>query len=133
MGIRIDWLNDEKRIIVFTVTGKWKWQDMFDAIELCHQMMDSVDYPVRTLFDVSHTMGWPANPLANMRKTTEYVHPRSSTVAIVGVGGLLQSIIDLFQRLYRFTNPNGVQFFSSRAEAIAYLEKQIQKEVALQR
>ena len=120
--------NKEKRIIIFTIAQKWKWQDMFDAIEQCHDMMDTVDYPVRTVFNVSHTMGWPPNPLANMRKASRYEHPRSSTVAIVGIGRLLQSIIELFQRLYRFTNPNGVFFFTTEEEAIAFLEQQISEE-----
>ena len=129
MGIQVKWLDNQQRIIVYTFANKWKWDDLFTAIETCHQMMDEVDYPVRTIFDVSHMVGWVENPIANMKRANEFYHPRSSTVAVVGVSRMLRSIITLFQRFTHFSNPNGVHFFNTLPEAVDFLHTEIAREV----
>jgi hypothetical protein len=125
MSIQVQWLDDTQRIIVLTMVGRWQWDEMFDAIEACHQMMDTVDYPVRTLFDFTRNVTWPLNPLANMRRANKLQHPRSSTVAIVGISRFFQAIVDLFQRFGNFSNPNGVHFFATMPEAVDYLNEQV--------
>ena len=130
MSIQVEWLDNKQRIIVLTMIGRWQWDEMFDAIETCHRMMDTVDYPVRTLFDFTRNMTWPLNPLANMNRANQLRHPRSSTVAIVGLSRFFQSIVDLFQRFGKFSNPNGVRFFATLPEAIEFLNGQIVDEVA---
>ena len=129
MGIQVAWLDKKQHIIVYTFTNKWKWDDLFAAIETCHQMIDEVGHPVRTIFDVSRMVGWVENPIANMKRANEFYHPRSSTVALVGVSGMLRSIITLFQRFTRFSNPNGVYFFNTLPEAIDFLNAEIANEV----
>jgi hypothetical protein len=129
MGVQVNWLDDKQRIIVFTLASKWKWDELFAAIETCHRMMDTVDYPMRTIFDVSRMVGWVENPIANIKRANEFHHPRSSTVALVGVSGMLRSIITLFQRFTRFSNPNGVYFFNTLPEAIDFLNAEIANEV----
>lgn len=125
MGVQVEWLDNRQRIIVFTVSGKWKWDELFASIETCHRMIAEVDTTVRTIFDVSHMMGWPLNPLENMKRANKFYHPRSSTVAIVGVSRFLQSIVTLFQRLVGFSNPNGVHFFDRLPDAIEFLNSQL--------
>jgi hypothetical protein len=129
MGIQVAWLDDKQRIIVYTFANKWKWDELFAAIETCHRMMDTVDYPVRTIFDVSRMVGWVENPIANMKRANEFYHPRSSTVALVGVSRILRSIVTLFQRFTRFSNPNGVHFFNTLPEAVDFLNIEIANEV----
>lgn len=128
MGVQVDWLDD-KQIIVYTFANKWKWDELFAAIEMCHQMMDEVEHPVRTIFDVSRMVGWVENPIANMKRANEFYHPRSSTVAVVGVSRMLRSIITLFQRFTGFSNKSGVYFFNTLPEAVDFLHTEIIYEV----
>ena len=129
MGVQVKWLDNKQRIIVYTFANKWKWDDLFAAIETCHQMMDEVEHPVRTIFDVSRMVGWIENPITNMKRANEFYHPRSSTVAVVGVSRMLRSIITLFQRFTHFSNPNGVYFFNTLPEAVDFLNTEMNSEV----
>jgi hypothetical protein len=128
MGVQVKWLDDKQHVIIYTFANKWKWDDLYAAIETSHRMMDTVGYPVRTIFDVSRMVGWVENPIANMKRANEFYHPRSSTVALVGVSGMLRSIITLFQRFTRFSNPNGVYFFDTLPEAIDFLHAEAASE-----
>jgi hypothetical protein len=130
MSIQVEWLDNKQRIIVLTMIGRWQWDEMFAAIETCHQMMDGVDYPVRTVFDFTRNMTWPLNSLENMRRANQLKHPRSSTVAIVGITRYFQIIVDLFQRFSNFSNPSGVYFFATMPEAVKFLNGQMGDEVA---
>lgn len=97
---------------------------MFSAIDECYLMMEEVNHTVATIFDVREALGLPPNALTNMRSLNYRRHSNSGRVLIVGLTPMYRNLLNLFSKLYGFSNPNGVQFLASLTEAEEMLAEQ---------
>jgi len=126
MPICTQWFNAEQDIILIVVQGAWTWEEMKQAIATIHKMMDRVDYCVSTLFDGTCANGWPPNSLAGLQSVTQYMHPNSYSVAVVGINIFLRSMLDLYERVRgSYRNPNGVYFIDTVEEAAKLLRQKL--------
>jgi hypothetical protein len=104
--------------ILFTLRGRWTWDEMYAGIDGCYTMMESVQHTVATIFDVREAEGLPANALTNMRQLNRRRHANSGKVVVVGLSAFPRVMLNTFARVYGFSNPNGVHFVETLDEAL---------------
>lgn len=119
MSLSITWHSST--VILYTLQGKWTWDQMYSGIDTCYEMMDSVSHPVATIFDAREANGLPPNALTNLRNLNRRRHVNSGKVVVIGLSAFHRVILNTFAKLYGFSNPNGVQFVESLTAAEALL------------
>ena len=123
MGIGVTWDNEANTIILMTFEGRWTWDELQEAVNLCNGMVESVPHHVHYILDRKGAHYTPGNLLENMRKIINLFTPNEGLRMIVGENPLIKEAILLFTKL------NKGQMFPYRhadtvEEARAYLEKQ---------
>src|SRR5689334_21301759 len=101
MPIETQWENDEKQVIVSVYTGLWGLDEFYQAVETCNRLMDSVDYPVNLILDMSKSTTLPNGFMGAIRSMSQKPHPQMGVMAIVGASKLVQIFTDLVAKIYR--------------------------------
>lgn len=124
MPITTDWDNPEKTIIRHIYEAKWALTDYHAAIETAHKLIDTVDHKVHIIADVRNSKILPNGVISQGRSVASRPkHPNQGMTVIVGAGGLIRGMFDVFQKLYgRNVDINSYKFASSLEEAHKVLE-----------
>jgi hypothetical protein len=99
MPIQSDWETDEKRVIVCTYTGRWSLEEFYRTLDLCAQLMDTVDYPVNLIFDMRNSTSLPDGFMTVIRNVSRRPHQNLGIMAIVGASRLVQVFTDLVRKV----------------------------------
>jgi hypothetical protein len=85
VGIRVDWDNDEKTVIIVTLDTEWTWNDVQTINEKATILYESVDYVVDIIADVRDSRLVVTGILSYVRNllTTPW-HPHAGYVIVVG-------------------------------------------------
>src|SRR5689334_8333352 len=94
------WDNDEKTIIRMEVSGRWTWDEMYQASESGFAMLDSVAHTVYPILDFSQSLGMPPNAITHARNMMGRQHPRTGMTVFVGANTLFVNLWRIFVRLY---------------------------------
>ncbi len=103
MAIETKWENDDKQVIVVTYTGRWELDEFYQTFEMCNQLMDSVDYPVNVIFDMSKSLALPNGFMGAIRSLSKKPHHNLGVMAIVGANKLVQIFTDIVAKIYKGT------------------------------
>ena len=101
MTIKTSWENDEKQVIVSVYTGLWGLDEFYQAVETCNRLMDSVDYPVNLILDMSKSTTLPNGFMGAIRSLSQKPHANMGIMAIVGANKLVKIFTDLIAKVYR--------------------------------
>lgn len=100
MSITVSWHDPQRQVILVKLDAGWDWQDMRQSILDTEDLLDSVNYPVFTLYECSEARHIPPHALANIRTLNRSAHENQSKVAVVGLGLAGQSILNIFIKVY---------------------------------
>lgn len=73
MPITVEWLDPAKHILTITYTGRWTWDDFYEADELMRRTIDETDGTAHLIIDVSRNVYFPP-PKSPRTPTTCWRH-----------------------------------------------------------
>ncbi len=126
MGIVVQWDNPEQTIVRFLYSGQWTFGDLFDAMQIARELMDSVHHPVHGIVDMQDSKLMPNGALSLGRNVTMRKHPNQGKTIIVGASGFARTLYDVYRKVYRTTfDESAYAFASSLEEARLMLTPQV--------
>jgi hypothetical protein len=106
MTILVNWDNAEKTTILYTIHGRWTWEDLYDALDKGRGMMDSVSHEkVDFIVDMSDCKLLPDNALSNFARMTNKPHPKNGRMVMVGATTFVRALLNMLGR-YQGANDN---------------------------
>jgi hypothetical protein len=100
MMVTVSWYNDERTIMMYVFAGKWTWQEFYVAYDETIDNMDSVDHKVDFIMDMLKSEHIPFGALSQIKRAADRNHPNMGLAVYVGMNPLLQSIGNVFLKVY---------------------------------
>lgn len=85
MPLTVEWLNDEKQVIVYRFTGKWTWDECYTVNETGKAMVRSVPHEVYVLAIAADSVAAhhiPPNTITHLPNLTKMM-PDNSRFAVI--------------------------------------------------
>lgn len=102
MGVAVTWDNKDMGVLLYTVEGRWTWDDLFVAIEQARVMADSVaQEQVHSIIDIRAGSLFPKDALLHFRKMSNsdgHAKMKSGTAVLVGENFFVKSLVDIMSR-----------------------------------
>lgn len=127
MAISVNWYDDEQTIAYVQFTPGWTWDDFWVMNQAFNQLAQTVDYPIALIVDMSNA-GMPAQFVPELSKIAQTSEQRPAHLAftvVVGLGVMLETVVNIFTRLYRRATAH-VQFVSTVDEAVELIHRRHQ-------
>jgi len=122
--ISVEWMNEQRRILVLTMPEIWTVDDLMDAMDRSYALVESVSYPVYAIADNRLTSRLPDNMISRFTQIAQKTHPRSlKTVFVSSSTGLGDRFFQIFSRMLGRISAAG-----SVEEAYAMLQPEIDKQ-----
>jgi len=122
--ISVEWMNEQRRILVLTMPEIWTVDDLMDAMDRSYALVESVSYPVYAIADNRLTSRLPDNMISRFAQIAQKTHPRSlKTVFVSSSTGLGDRFFQIFSRML-----GRISAASSVEEAYAMLQPEIDKQ-----
>lgn len=99
-GIRVEFDNPERTIILWDFRGRWTWDDWYVSVQQVMALRQSVnDRPVvPAIISFRHSGPLPLGALPHARATGDFMDPRDYVV-IAHASGYVRSMIEAFRTL----------------------------------
>ena len=101
MGIAVVWDNSEHTIIRFIYSGQWSLDNFYQALGESHQLLDTVTHRVGVIIDMENSKLVPNGVLSHGKNVSMRKHPNLGKSIIVGAGGLVRTLFDVYRKVYR--------------------------------
>lgn len=101
MTVSVDWFDNDERIILFTMTEKWTWEELAPAIEESKTMCRAVyhDQRVHPIVDLRiGDMSIPRNIIKQMRGVAMGQPSNAGATIIVTKSGFVSNIFNLVSK-----------------------------------
>jgi hypothetical protein len=82
--VSVSWDNDEKTIIRWKFQADWTWPDVYHAIELETELLDSVDYTVHTIADMRWMTQTPTSAFSMVKDAIKSRHANLGLTIFLG-------------------------------------------------
>lgn len=110
MGISVNWLDENRSIVLWEVEGKWTWDDYRQAQSHADALVRDIAYKVDVILDFTENRSLPFNILSQMRFERPQQPEKRGRVVIVGASPFVIKMMDLLYTV----NPNlGDRFFTA--------------------
>ena len=100
MGIHVEWDNPTHTTIRQVFEQHWTWDDFYGAKQRVDAMIDAVHQPVGLILDMPANVVMPANALSHGKQYIDTEHPHLCLIVIVSTNQLLQTLYNLFGKVY---------------------------------
>lgn len=131
MSVTVRWYDVEKTIILYDVSGRWTWDEFFEAYDKAIQMMETSEQAVihgiiNTLPDVPLTY-MPTNTIAGFINAVRRLPHKAGIGVMVNPGSrLLRAMHDTVGRLYAPYNRR-VALVNTFEEALERIHAEMEK------
>jgi hypothetical protein len=99
MTIHVNWDDAEKTTIIYTIDGRWTWSDLYDALDLGRELMDSVSHEqVDFIVDMTACKLLPDNALSHFARVSNKPHPKSGRMVMAGATGFVRALLNAMGR-----------------------------------
>ena len=102
MGVTISWDHKEAGVMLYTVEGRWTWEDLFAAIDQAREMADSIpNAQVHSIIDIRAGSMFPHNALVHFRRMSNGgANPKlkAGTAVLVGDNFFVKALVDIMSR-----------------------------------
>ena len=99
MSIHTRWDDAEKTTILYTIDGHWTWSDLYDALDLGRDMMDSVSHEhIDFIVDMTACKLLPDNALSNFARMSNKSHPKSNRMVLAGASTFVRALLNAMGR-----------------------------------
>lgn len=116
MGIAVVWDNPEHTIIRYIYNGQWSLDNFYQALSESHQLMDTVDYRVGLIIDMQNSKLVPNGVLSHGKNVSMRNHRNQGKSIIVGAGGLVRTLFDVYRKVYRTSFDDSAFLFVSNLD-----------------
>ncbi len=116
MGIEVQWDNPEHTLIRYLYSGQWSLDNFYEALHTSHEMLDTVDYSVGIIIDMTNSKLVPNGVLSHGKNITMRKHQNQGKSIIIGAGGLVRTLFDVYRKVYRAGFDDGAYGFASNLE-----------------
>lgn len=124
MGIVVDWADETHSAVVLDFRGKWTWEELRLANEKADTMIKSASGTVDIVNDLTNSGGLPSGALTEGRAMMNGFESGEGQMVVVQAGGFVQSLYNVFQKLYgRRAGFPETHFFDTREQALSYLRE----------
>jgi hypothetical protein len=128
MGIQVMWDDERKWAVRYVFAPKWSWDDLKNAFGDAHALMDTVDYPVQTILDLTQTNSLPEYAITQIGKIglSDLAHKNQSRLTVlVGMSAFVRAIISAAGKVFKPLNEhNDLRFVRTLEEARKLVESQ---------
>lgn len=120
MTVRIEWDNEDRNTIIWTLIGRWTW-DEFDAAwsEMIAMLDTAAGKKPDIVFDVRRMTMLPADVITRMKKDYLNIPPTAGRRLAVGVDTHLQLFWNTFTDL-PYANHLKMTYFETLEEALEF-------------
>jgi hypothetical protein len=106
MTILVNWDNAEKTTILYTIHGRWTWEDLYAALNEGRGMMDSVSHDkVDFIVDMTDCKLLPENALSHFARMTTKPHLKNGRMVMAGATTFVRALLNVLGR-YQGANEN---------------------------
>lgn len=99
MAISVSWDDDQHTIVRWVFGAGWTWDDFSTAQQMSNQLIESVDYSVDIIGDLSNTSGLPANALTAYRGFVDWTASNLDMIVLVGAGRFVKAMVSVFVKV----------------------------------
>jgi len=119
-------LSDDQNYLIYELSDPLTMDELVTAYDEEKRLRDLIPHTLHSITDMSKVRGIPHNWLT-AKSGPGLTHPRSGLITIVGISVGLRIIVNT---IFSIVGYRRVQFFAAREDAIAAIEKEIEKEKA---
>lgn len=119
MTVHTDWDNEAHTILRTQFIGAWTWEEAHAATDVLLQLIDSVDYTVAVITDLSGSSRIPPFAFREIRALLGKRHPRAGTSVTVGANFMMASLWKTIAQTYGWLVNNQYSFADTLEEARA--------------
>lgn len=94
MGIRIQWYDDNKDIIMHVYEGEWTLEDYYALIDENYKWIDSVSNRVDIINDLRETNTVPKGMIAPVKYAIRKAHQNEGINVLVGATSFIRALIN---------------------------------------
>jgi hypothetical protein len=118
MSIHVSWDDAEKTTILYTIDGRWTWNDLYDALDLGRDLMDSVSQEhVDFIVDMTACKLLPDNALSHFARMANKPHPKSGRMIMAGATAFVRALLNVMGRYH------GTDVRAKAVKAVATVEE----------
>ena len=101
MSATASWLDQEKNVTTFTISGEWTVHQILEAAQKWRDMLTEVNDPVYNVMDFSSAVGIPADFLPSFPVIARNLtHPNYSGGVVVVRDRLLKRFLEAYASVY---------------------------------
>ncbi|HEX2622333.1 MAG TPA: hypothetical protein VHL11_19375 [Phototrophicaceae bacterium] len=104
MSVSVQWDNDEKSVIYYSIDDPWKWIEVHQAIDEIFAMMDGVDHVVDAIVHFKSGIKIKTGMLTEGRRLLMRQHTRSGMTVVVTSNALFRSVYNMIRVTYPRAN-----------------------------
>lgn len=119
MAVRVEWDSEDRHAIIWTLVGRWTWDEYAAAWSEMIDMLDTAEGKPDILFDVRHMTMLPADVITRLKKDYLNIPPRAGRMLSVGVDAQLQLFWNTFTDL-PYANHLKMKYFETLEEALEF-------------
>lgn len=122
MAVTVEWKNNEKTILGYTVDGQWTWNEIYVAAERGLALNQDYRKDVFAIVDLRNSHGIPTGSVTQLTRLAEIPRPNTRLVLIVGGSSLTASIVTIYNRI-RFTSSTIVKWVPGMEDALDMIHR----------
>jgi len=122
MPVSAEWDNESQTIIRIRIDDPWDLDEYSQATLHAWSLMQTVDYSVHLIIDLTDTFTFPKNLLSAAPTINSHVHPRQGLVIGVKISPYLQAVMRVAIRVFPRLGQN-VLFTQTLQEAYALIQR----------
>lgn len=101
MGVQVTWDNEAHTILHYKMEGRWRWNELYAAVEEGHILNDDPSQEVYAIVNLERSLGIPPSAMTQFGGLATLTRPNTKVVIIVGGGGFVSTLIKIFSRIYQ--------------------------------
>jgi hypothetical protein len=122
MPITVQWENDEKTIVRWTLEGVWGWDDFRAAQAELHSMIRDLPYLVDVVADMRSAPSLPKDTFRNFKSAELRAVPNRDRIVLVGANLLVKGMATTFNQVFR-NHPTHFLLAENVEEALTLLAR----------
>lgn len=122
MPIKMEWLDDSKRVILWTIEGQWTLDEMHECYSIGDKMcLDVPENTVNALIDLSHSSKIPNNIFSALSTRARTGAPNYDMAVVVSNNSMVKVFASTLNNLPGLRDHFAV--VTTREAALAHIEK----------
>ncbi len=128
------WDDERKWAVRYVFAPKWSWDDLKNAFGEAYALMDTVEYPVHSILDLTQTHTLPEHAITQIGKfgLSDMAHKNQSRlIVLVGINAFVRALISAAGKIFKPLNEhNDLRFVNTLGEAQKIVESQKAEETS---